>query len=350
MKNKFFLQKSTALLVIYTIFALIFFNMFVNPYLQGENELKWAADSLTYLNMASYIDEYTSLVQIGANALGPVMIARLFGNNNFLIAIFNYLLFIFSYWILINTFKVDRLNLLLLFLATPMLFVSILTLNKEILGFFVVSMFTCAIQKNKNRFLIFLILFFSIFVRWQLFFTMFLFLIFQKFSSGYIRRIVILASIIMIISLVYPIFHNFFDVQSILNLDMNISEQTTKSGFIILLNDLQNRYMFFLAVIPKIMYNLFADANKIYFSITELNTLDYTDIYNNFIIPLHCVVMVFIVLNLANQKKLDVLSNNIYLFLFYSIIFSLSPYVQPRYFFPIYPLLCLEISKRKKYE
>ena len=197
-----------------------------------------------------------------------------------MIAIFNYLLFIFSYWILINTFKVDRLNLLLLFLATPMLLVSILTLNKEILGFFVVSMFTCAIQKNKNRFLIFLILFFSIFVRWQLFFTMFLFLIFQKFSSGYIRRIVILASIIMIISLVYPIFHNFFDVQSILNLDINISEQTTKSGFIILLNDLQNIYMFFLAVIPKIMYNLFADANKIYFSITELNTLDYTDIYN----------------------------------------------------------------------
>ena len=349
MKNAFDLQKDTALLVIYTVFSLVFFNIFVNPFLQGESDLRWAADSLTYLDMASYIEDYTSLFNIGSNALGPVLIARLLGNDSFLIATFNYLLFIFSYWILINTFKVNRLKLLLLFLATPMLLVSILTLNKEILGFFAISILAYTLEKSKNKFLILSILFVSIFVRWQLFLSIFLFLILQKFSSGYIRRIVILASIIMIISLVYPIFYNFFDLEFILNLDVNISEQTTKSGFIIQLNDLQNRYMFFLAVIPKIMYNLFADANKIYFSITELNSLDYTDIYNNFIIPLHCVVMVFIFLNLANQKKLDVLSNNIYFFLFYSIIFSLSPYVQPRYFFPIYPLLCLEISKRKKY-
>jgi hypothetical protein len=111
-----------------------------------------------------------------------------------------------------------------------------------------------------------------------------------------------------------------------------------------ILNQIQASYGFPLVMIPKTMINLFGHllSPRLFFS--DLINGDPSDIQKYVVLPINCIMM-FAVLAVAVLKRRFKLQDPvIYWCAFYWVITAVSPILQPRYQYPVYVLLCLEVS------
>jgi hypothetical protein len=118
-------------------------------------------------------------------------------------------------------------------------------------------------------------------------------------------------------------------------------EEASSSNTIAFLDTLEMHYLYGLAVIPKIAENLFAELLNVSKWTKSYNLTDLANSYivlsNNF-----ATLVVFIVL--VRKRALTLRSDLIYFALLGSIIMAISLVVQPRYFYFIYVVLCLQAS------
>jgi hypothetical protein len=337
-----------ALIVFYTVVVFSFFGLFAEPYLDGSSGLRWAADSEFYLNVAKYGADYVDIEGTGLiNTIGPVIISRLVGNSNLLITVFNYGLFLCSFMLMASIKNVDQAKMLVLMLANPMMLVSITTLSKEIIGFFVMSLVVNFLYKKTDQkmFLVFAIL--SMLVRWQMLFVIILFDLFKKIfvnKHWMMSRVSSVVILVAVISLSYPSLRNLGLAEGA---EAWAKTDNTNFGTIAILNELQNNYLFFLSFIPKTLMNLVIIDPAVSSRITEgANSHGYIDVYNSWIVPLNTIMMIVAMFLSLKNSKFSLERDTYYLFIIYCIIFSLSPFIQPRYFFPLYAILCLESSRK----
>jgi hypothetical protein len=114
-------------------------------------------------------------------------------------------------------------------------------------------------------------------------------------------------------------------------------------GLMTSLSWLQEHYLFPLALIPKMLMNLFGTLINMFY----VKNWDWSDLQNSFIGPISAVLLVALIIALIYSKRLNVHKDLIYYSVLFMVILSASPFLQPRYMYPMYIFACVELSRRE---
>ena len=317
----------------YAAVAFIFFLLMVIPALDGRSEIEVYADSETYeKRYLENTDIEGGEVQLSMNYVGPLLILNTFSGNRYLIFLFNSLILILSIKIIKRSGLVFDNKYFWFLMLSPLTFISLVSVNKEIISLFVVAILVLWVSRRWLWCLL-LALVVSYAVRWQL--TMYIVVVaFAFFVKDYLKfnKNFVLFCLLFSVSICY---YTFIDVFSAVTaVAFHNVEEVGKSGIYTKLNQLQGSshlgYMF--AFIPKVLQLNFGLISR------YENFFDVTGAHNNIVMFLHSVVSFVLLCNLILFRDRRY-SNNIYFVLFiYLIIFALSPIFSPRYFYPAYIL------------
>lgn len=327
------------ILTAYLLFSFVFYIYVTEPAMNGATDFRVWADAEMYEVAADVYDDMSDLINVAANRFGPVMIVNLLHNNYFYIYLFNCLILLVSIYLIASVGNINSSKLLFYLLINPMLFISLMTVNKEILSLLFIALLLSYLHNSKTIYLL-LCLITSFFVRWQL--TIFL-LIYLVLISPLLKintnRVKVLSIFIICISALYILASE--QLQIVLDAaDIFADMDTSGSGLFMRLNEIQSKFGYVFVIIPKILQNLFG-------SITRISTIfDWSDFYNNFIVVWQSVLFVVITLLLAIKKKIDIHNDTFYLAVVYCVLFSIAPFVQTRYFFIVYIAFAVLLSEK----
>ncbi len=331
------------ILTSYLLFSFVFYIYVAEPALMGETDFRVWADADLYEVTADLYEGMSDLIGVDTNRFGPVMIVNLLNNDYFYIYFFNCLILLVSLHLLTAASNINGSKLLFYLLINPMLFISLMSVNKEILSLLFVALLLSYFKNHQTKYLL-LCLFVSFFVRWQL--TLFLFiylLLISPFLKMNTNRFKALSCLLLIISAVYIMAAEQFD--TVMDAAIFYTEiDAGGSGLVMRLNDLQLKYGYFLVFIPKIFQNLFG-------SVTRISAIfDWSDFYNNFIVAAQSILFALMAILLIVKKKLNIYNDIFYLAVVYSVLFALSPFVQTRYFFVVYIVLAVLLANKNEDE
>ena len=336
------LKKYNIYILLYLLLAFFIFSVFISDDYFTNYFYKFDADATVYVDIFDRFDDYRTLISLTHNSIGPTLVLLLTENNNLNVFFLNISLLTLIFLLIFNTYKekINKLKFTLLFLINPLLLGSLLAVNKEIIGLLSVSLLACYL-KNNNKFYFILSLILSFITRWQAFVVFLVFyLINSRFNPLRNKRFKFIILFCIILSVILPSLNSFLseDIYSI------GQQQDKLFGILGIFYSLQNNYLYILAVIPKILSNLFGNIFRIFTIITSPQNIDFTDIYNNVFILGHQLIMFFMTIYFLIKKKLVLRSDILYFSIIYLIIFSTSPSIQYRYMFPLYALFCITIS------
>lgn len=218
-----------------------------------------------------------------------------------------------------------------LMLLNPVTTTSLLCINKEILDLFSMSLFLYS-RARRHNVLLLAALGLALFNRYEICVVMLVFLIAgSRLNPWKEKRFVTLFMLVVALNFVMPFLGGEMLAKRF--------EEAQDGRFIAPLDLLQIHYLYILVVIPKIAINLFGELLNP-FVWKELNSWTYIMFFNNF----SYVVLLLI----AAKKRLLRLRNDfIYFGALGAVLVAQSVVVQPRYFYFLYILLCLEIAKKK---
>ena len=132
---------------LYLIFSLVIFFTWVNPSLTGTTQSHIAADSGTYMYFADSLREgrnepfvLGSLASFPNTLWGPVLLGLAL-KSTLAILFTDYALLVLSLWLIHKAANLDLGLFLLMLLANVTTFISLLSLNKEIIDLLVTALF-----------------------------------------------------------------------------------------------------------------------------------------------------------------------------------------------------------------
>ncbi len=284
----------------------------------------------------------SDLVSVGGNYFGPVTLVLLL-KTGFAILCFNFLLFLLGLKIAFSIPGMRKAMFGLLLLLNIELLPAIATLNKEIFTLFAAILTAKYVLSPKKSFLLLVIaLVVSFLARWEQAGILVLYLLFSfcRPFRGHPRGTI--AVVIAGLSVFYPLMFKLFG----LNPDM-FNYLLEGARTIIKLDAIQNHYGFPIVVGPKIFLLIAGKlASPEYYTRSGIAGAGFTDVQQTIFQPLGCLAMV-IVTFLAFAKRRLGLGRPLGLLIWLTLIISaVAPFVQPRYAYPVYVLMSLELARR----
>ena len=334
------------MLAAYLTIVIALFSFWVQPSLTGENNHHITADSTTYLYFADAlregrVDAYvaTSLFIFPNTLWGAVSLALLVPDT-FNEMLLNLVIFSVSLWLFSRAVELDPALFLLLLVLNPTTTISLTAVNKELLDFLALSLFFYFLR-HRNRALLALALLISLVSRFETFVTISVFLFLR---SGWNplrgRRWQSLLAYCLVVDVLVSL------VLRLPSMAVRLEEAQFTSGFSggtsLLLNRFEQNFLFILVVIPKILQNLFGEA----LNVPHWFLFSMEDPANTFIVFGNNVANMVIVLLLVLQRRLTLRSSIIYYAAVVALTMSIALIIQPRYFYGMYVLLCLEAARR----
>jgi hypothetical protein len=332
---------STALLIIYIGFSLLLFFQWVGPSLDGSTDLQIGADSSTYLYFADTLRKgiadpivITSLTTFPNNLWCPVLLALAL-KSTFAMVLANYAMFFLALALLKKSYSFSARIFVVLLLLNATTTVSLLTVNKEIVDFLLISIFLFAIQ-NKHNGLLVIVVPLALITRYEICIVMLLYLLAKSgFNPWARRRFLTLVALAILLSVMLPLFAS--------KLLAARFEEAMSGGLVTWLDSLEMHYLYVVAVIPKIAENLFGEIVNV--SSKWKTFYDSSNIANSYILLSNNLANVIVLIVLARKRRLSLRSDVIYLTMLGSIVMATSLVIQPRYFYFAYVLLCLRAAQ-----
>lgn len=315
----------------------IYFQLVVPSFEHGTTSQDFSVDSTIYVYFADSLRDgrpdpwvLQSLTGFGNTLWMPVFLSFVL-KSNFLIMLVNYAMVITSIVLLKRSYPISLAAFLPLLLLNPTTTTSILCVNKEVVDLLVLSLFLFA-RTKRHPWAVPFILFLSFFNRWETCSVLIAFMLLNSRLNPFRQRrwtTVILLTVAINFAMPF-LAAKFLTVKF---------EEVTSGTTVVMLDRLQLNYMYVLAVIPKIADNLFGqllnhqvwEIGGSWLIINLLDNLAYAII----------IAVVF-------AKRLFSLRNDlVYFAVIGSVIVAQSLAIQPRYFYFVYVLLCLQISLMK---
>jgi len=214
-------------------------------------------------------------------------------------------------------------------LLNPTTTTSLLCVNKEILDLLSMSLFLYS-RVKRHRGLLFAALVLAFVNRYEFCVVMLLFAIAEsRLNPWREKRLATLLLLIVAINFAMPFFGADVLAQRFV--------ETQFGHTIALLDGMQMHYLFVLAVVPKIAENLFGQLLNPQVWETPSSWL-YINLFNN-------IADVIVILIAAKKRLLTLRSDLVYFGAFGAVLVSQSLAVQPRYFYFVYVLLCLQVAR-----
>ncbi len=337
-------QVSALLIALYTGSAALVFFFFAEPYLTGNSDVRWAADSLDYILYYRNAGLDQSLIKLGQNLFGPLAILWLTDGDSYLVLGVNLLLYLLAWFVIVNNIAVNRSTLFFALSANPMLFVSLLAVNKEIVSFLVVALYAAYLSRRSAYFLV-ATLVAAVFVRWQHVLIILLFEI-ARISVAPVnsRRWVAAVLLIFGLTMIYPT----LDAQlgGVTTEEVDEQQADTTFGLLEVANNIQRNYGYFVVVVPKVLSNWFGNLPRAVSAYLQLGDHDIKDVYNTFTITGHQLAMLGIFICLLWKKRFSLANDLNFFCIFYSVVYSLGVFIQYRYYFPVYLVFAIVLAQK----
>jgi hypothetical protein len=327
-----------AFLLAYIAFSIAVFVLWVNPSLQGTSDLRIAADSSTYLYFADTLRfgrpdpwVYRSLASFPNTLWAPVFLAFVLNSTAFTVVV-NYAFFFISVLLLRKAFSFSTGTFLLLLLINPTTTISLLSVNKEIVDLLAIALFLYGRSAHRKGFIL-LAMFISLINRFELCALMGVFQLAEsRLNPIRTRRMGTLILITLAIGIALPLFAGQ-------NLAYRF-EEAQFAGAIVWLDSLEMHYLYLLAVIPKVFENLFG----VLISPAAWTGFSSSDLANSYILILNNIATAIVLGVLGVKRLLSVRNDLIYLAALGSVLMATALVIQPRYFYGVYVLLCLQAA------
>jgi len=329
-------------MVLYFASGALFMGLVGMAALDGEVDLQFYADTLTYERIAR--DEIPGFdpaerVTIGGNYLGPVLLLQAFDGNRWAIMVVNMAAFVFAVWLLRGATFGKGTALVPLLALSPMTFSSLLSVNKEIIAL-VAMAFLARYLYSKQVLALAPAFLFAFLARWQLAVCVLVVaLVSMRLNPFRKRPLLMLIGFVFALSVIYPPLLPVFlavDEQAASGLDAVDSE---RSGVYRQMLEIQNAGSYWLVVIPKAshaMFGLLARPDSFF---------DPENFYNSVIVTLHSAVMLVILLMLVVRRAFRFDEPAIVASLFLIVFFALTPVFAPRYFYPVFVLWAVALAR-----
>ncbi len=332
------------LLALYAAAAVVFFIYWVNPSLNGLTDQKIAADSDKYLYMAEVLHKglndplvYAALASFPNTLWMPVLIAYLV-NSTVWTAGLDVIIFGLSLLLFARAASINLPSFALLLLVNLTTTISLLSVNKEIVDLFVAALFCYFLATNRKRYL-WLALLIAFLNRYEVLLALLSFLALKsKLNPWRTRRGLTLFLFVGALSVILPLLasktlaYKFAEAQG--------------ASLIVGLDKLEMNYFFILAVVPKILQNLFGE----FFSPTAMANYSFQDLANSYVLLSNNIAtaLVFLMLWMKGRLRFRTIESDwIYLAAVVSLIMAISLVIQPRYFYFVYVLLCFEAAQKR---
>ena len=322
-------------LVAYLAFIfVIFFQAVIPSYTNGTTSEAFSVDSTLYVAFADVIragrfDPWVaaSMAHFPNTLWVPVLLSFVL-NSAFLVMLVNVAAAVLSICLLKRGYAVSLTVFLPLLLMNPTTTTSLLCVNKEIFDLLNLSMFLYG-RAKRIRWPIVIALGIALLNRWETCLVMLVFLFIEsRLNPWKDRRWTFLIILLLLLNFAMPLWGA--------NTLAKRFEETESGNTIAVLDGLQMHYLYVIAVIPKIADNLFGQIlNK------EVWEVGSSWLFINFFNNIASALLLFI----AFGKRLLTLQNDFVYFAAVGAIFmAQSLAVQPRYFYLIYVLICLQVA------
>jgi hypothetical protein len=317
------------------------------PRLNHETYVRFGADSPTYWEAVAYRSEHAdsgdNLVSFTGNLLGPVAIGTVL-KSGFAVALFNILLFFLSVEIACTIPGVDRYIFVFLLAINAETAPALVTLNKEILALLSASLLAKYIYSVKRSwFLLGAALLVSLFVRWEQIALILLFLFLRRKGSIFDRRPrLAILGVIAALTLIYPLIVRLpgSGIQA-------FTQYTTHANTIVKLNNIQANFGFPIVVLPKIVMDVSGELLRPLTFISEYSMLGWGDIHSLYITPLSSIAVITLLVIAYRKGKMNPDRPVAFLIIISLIATAVTPFVQPRYNYFVYILLCVELARKE---
>jgi hypothetical protein len=314
----------------------IFFKVVIPSFERGNTSETFAVDSTVYTYFADSLREgrydpwVISSLAIFPNTLwAPVLIALIL-NSALLIMLLNYTLFVVSVLLYKRSYSISPSVFVLLLLLNPTTTTSILCVNKEILDFFSLSLFLYS-RKEHRYILLLCALGIAFLNRYEISVVMLVYAIAEsRLNPWREKRIVTLLSLIGLLNFVMPLWgartlsHRFEEAQS--------------AGLVKVLDLMQMHYLYALAVFPKIAEDMYGFLTNLSVWADPSSWL-FIMFFNNLATAVLTVIIV-------KKRQLTLRNDFIYFAALGAVVVAQAQIVQPRYFYFVYVLLCLQVASQ----
>jgi hypothetical protein len=316
------------------------------PRLNHESYARFGADSPTYWDAVEYRSEHANsanLVSFTGNLLGPVVLGMVL-RNGIAVGCFNILLFLIAVEVASTIPYVDKYRLVLLLVLSSETAPAMVTLNKEIFVLFSTCLLAKYIYSTKRSLLLLgIVLVASIFARWEQAALILLFLFLRRRGSYFDRNPKLAIGVVIgILTVLYGLIARL--PGSAL---AAFTQYAKNANTIAKLNALQINFGFPLVLPPKILMNLFGELLRPMTFIREYQDLGYGDLHSLIIIPLFSIGLLTLLFIAYRQGKLNPKRPIAFLVIIYAITTAVTPFVQPRYNYFAYVLLCVEVARKE---
>jgi hypothetical protein len=331
---------------LYLAFCWACFFEFEQPRLSHEANYRFGADSPSYWEYVDYRNEHAGaefdLVSFGSNLLGPIAIGAAL-QSGIAVNIFNILLFFLAVEVASTIPGVDRYRLLFLLMICSETAPALVTLNKEIMVLFSALLLAKYIYSTKRSWLLLgVILVFSVFTRWEQIAIILLFFFLRRKGSIFERYPwLAVVFVITILTLTYPLLAMLPG--------SGIAGFTRYAGganTIAKLNFLQTHFGFPLVMVPKIIMDISGELLRPATYFGKFSILGFGDIHSWLIIPAFSLVLIPLLAIAYFKGLLNPRRPIALLIIIYLLVVAVTPFVQPRYNYFVYVLLCLELAKK----
>ena len=343
------------LFCLYCAFCWVDYTFSVEPLYGAMVPPSIAADSLAYFQIAGLGDnqeiDASGLAGYGGSPLGPVTIA-LIGRNTLGVACVNCALFLLTlYWAgLIPGVRREIFALIMALDAQTL--PTLMTLNKEILAISAMVAFAAYIypdpasgSRRHSKLLLVAGILLSILARWEQAAILIWYLIAdsQRWPfRGKPRRAV--AVLLLVCSIAYALAVNVLHI----NLGGFVS-QIEGGGLIVRLYSIQEKGGYFLVALPKILMNIAGRwvTPSYFFGEYWTTSFGSSDWQNAYIGPLSSLFMSAVIAFAFLRGRFRLSRPLIHLAVAYFIFTTINPFIQPRYMYPGFAILALELSRRR---
>lgn len=343
-------------LFVYFAFSWATYTFTVEPLYESMNPLTIGADSGAYFELSGVsaaeqgnVDK-GSLVNLGGSSLGPVAVAIVF-RTEFGVACFNCFLFLLLLWWSTRIPGVRGDWFALFMVLNPQTLPTLMTLNKEILavaglvafGVYIYSR-TAEGGSKSSRLMLFLALALSILGRWEQVIILFWYLAVESRRSpfrGKPRQSIV--ALLLFLSVAYAAAMHILHI----NLQGFLS-QTQGGGLITKLDSIQAMGGYFLVAPFKILMNIAGRFVTPGYFLHDYWFDDFgTSLQNRYIGILASLGMLIVLGVLLVKDRLRFSRPLIHVAFIYFICTAVNPFIQPRYMYPGYALLALELARKK---
>jgi hypothetical protein len=238
----------------------------------------------------------------------------------------------------------DRYRLLFFLAICAETAPALVTLNKEIMVLLSALLFAKYVYSpRRSMFLLGAVFAVSVFARWEQIAILLLFLFLRRKGSIFVRRPWLAVwTVIGILTVMYPV------IARLPGSGIGAFTQYARgANTIAKLNTIQANFGFPLVVVPKIIMDVFGELLRPLTFLGEYAMLGWADIHSIFIIPLFSIVLIVLIVMAYRRGFLTPRRPLGLLIMIYAIVTAVTPFVQPRYNYFIYVLLCVELARKE---